>query len=687
MTIALVACALPEKIDRQALLERNNPHIEAIDTLASLTVGNGGFAVTVDVTGLQSLPEHYRLGVPLGAQSDWGWHCFANPQNYRHEESMLSYDFGRGRLEPYATQPKEGRGKGAADWYRANPHRLHLGTIGFEQATPENIDCIDQQLSLYNGLIYSSFSLNGEPVAVTTACDPARDRLLASISHPTPQPLLLRFAYPTGVHADDACDWRADEKHLTELIATDHNSATLRRTVDQTTYYVQLDWEGAATLEQLGRNAFRITPADEQWSFALEYASEPTTPLTEPIATRIEAAANYWNNFWETGGIVDFSRCTDPRAAELERRVVLSQYLLATQCAGDTPPQETGLTYNSWYGKFHLEMIFWHQAQFALYGHPELLEHTLEWYHRAAPIAREIAKRQGFKGLRWMKMTDPEAMEAPSKTGSFLIWQQPHLIYLAELCYRANPSEELLRNYAVLIEETAEFMADFADYNPALDRYELRGIIPAQETLRAAETVNPPFELAYWYHGLEVAQQWRMRLGLERNPAWDDVIAKLSPLTAKDGLYLAAETAPETYHDIRFTSDHMAVLGAYGILPASPLVEANTMRNTLEWVCNHWNWDKTWGWDYPTTAMCAVRLGEPEKAIEAILMDKRTNTYLPNGHNFQNERLRCYLPGNGGLLMTVAMMCAGWDGSEGHNPGFPNDGKWEVRWEGLQPLP
>ena len=188
-----------------------------------------------------------------------------------------------------------------------------------------------------------------------------------------------------------------------------------------------------------------------------------------------------------------------------------------------------------------------------------------------------------------MKMTDPEAMEAPSKTGSFLIWQQPHLIYLAELCYRANPSDELLRNYAVLIEETAEFMADFADYNPTLDRYELRGIIPAQETLRAAETVNPPFELSYWHYALEVAQQWRVRLGLERNPAWDDVIGKLSPLAAKDGLYLAAETAPETYHDIRFTSDHMAVLGAYGILPASPLVEPDTMRNTLDWVCNYWN--------------------------------------------------------------------------------------------------
>lgn len=85
--------------------------------------------------------------------------------------------------------------------------------------------------------------------------------------------------------------------------------------------------------------------------------------------------------------------------------------------------------------------------------------------------------------------------------------------------------------------------------------------------------------------------------------------------------------------------------------------------------------------------MDAARLGEPEKAVGALLMDKRTNTYLVNGHNYQDGRLRVYLPGNGGLLTAVAMMCAGWDGSEGVNPGFPKDGKWNVRWEGLKPLP
>lgn len=32
---------------------------------------------------------------------------------------------------------------------------------------------------------------------------------------------------------------------------------------------------------------------------------------------------------------------------------------------------------------------------------------------------------------------------------------------------------------------------------------------------------------------------------------------------------------------------------------------------------------------------------------------------------------------------TVGYMAAGWKGSEGHAPGFPKDGSWVVKHEGL----
>ena len=52
------------------------------------------------------------------------------------------------------------------------------------------------------------------------------------------------------------------------------------------------------------------------------------------------------------------------------------------------PPQETGLTVNSWYGKFHLEMHWWHAAHFALWNRTPLLEKSLGWYDRILPAAR-----------------------------------------------------------------------------------------------------------------------------------------------------------------------------------------------------------------------------------------------------------------------------------------------------------
>jgi hypothetical protein len=35
----------------------------------------------------------------------------------------------------------------------------------------------------------------------------------------------------------------------------------------------------------------------------------------------------------------------------------------------------------------------------------------------------------------------------------------------------------------------------------------------------------------------------------------------------------------------------------------------------------------------------------------------------------------------------MALMVAGWDGCQEKFPGFPRDGTWAIRAEGLHPLP
>ena len=147
-TCLVAGCTKPsEPIDRHALLQRNSPVVHQFDSLSTLTVGNGRFAYSVDASGLQTFPEQYSQGVPLGTMSDWGWHSFQNTENYKFEETLFECDFGRGHKEIYASQTSKAqaaeaekaggatlkafqRKKAAIDFVRKNPHRLHLGTLG-----------------------------------------------------------------------------------------------------------------------------------------------------------------------------------------------------------------------------------------------------------------------------------------------------------------------------------------------------------------------------------------------------------------------------------------------------------------------------------------------------------------------------------------------------------------------------
>ena len=230
-------------------------------------------------------------------------------------------------------------------------------------------------------------------------------------------------------------------------------------------------------------------------------------------------------------------------------------------------------------------------------------------------------------------------------------------------------------------------MASFANYDPKTDRYVLGpGVIPAQERFKAMETFNPTYELAYWNWALKTAIEWKKKLNQKVPEKWETVLAKLSKLPVADNVYLATESATDSYTNPEFKTDHPSVLGTFGMLPETSLLDKKIMKNTFDLVWKTWSWDKTWGWDFPMTAMSAARLNMPDKAVDALFMKVTTNTYLKNGHNYQAERLTLYLPGNGGILTAVAMMCAGWDGSEGENPGFPKDGTWRVKSEGFKKM-
>jgi hypothetical protein len=327
-------------------------------------------------------------------------------------------------------------------------------------------------------------------------------------------------------------------------------------------------------------------------------------------------------------------------------------------------------------------MHWWHATHFALWDRLPLFEKSLSWYSTILPAAKELARSQGYAGARWPKMVGPEGRDSPSPIGPLLIWQQPHPIYYAELCYQSNPNRQTLLRYRDIVFESATFMATYAHLDEQTKRYSLGPpVIPAQENHPPRETWNPTFELAYWTYGLNVAQRWRERLGLKREPSWDLIAKNLSPLPTSAGVYLAHENCPQTFTERN--RDHPSMLAAYSYF-AGAGVDRETMRRTLLKTMKEWKWSDTWGWDYPLVAMTATRLGERKIAVDALLMETEKNRYLPNGHNWQRQNLPCYLPGNGGLLFAIAMMAGGWKSTDEHAPGFPTDGSWRVRAEGLR---
>ncbi len=620
---------------RRTIVERHQPVLRAIDVRSPLSVGNGEFAFTADPTGLQTFSRLYDHSMPLCTQAQWGWHTI--PRSGPFELRLEEYET-HGRKVGYPTS-SAGQ-KELFDWLRENPHRLHLGRIGFAIDGAEEISAIEQTLDLWSGVLRSRFHYGGSEVAVETCCHPQQD-LVAVRARRAPA---VVFDFPYGSSAMNAADWDHPEKHRTTESAAGPNRLDLERELDRDGYRVAIAWQTPATMQRAAPHRFVLRPAGDRLAFVCRFGGPGELPSADAT---FAAARQHWDRIWSSGVAVDLSAF-----GELERRVVLSQYLTAIQCAGSMPPQETGLTCNSWYGKFHLEMHYWHAAHFAVWGRAALLERSLPWYQSILPSAREKARSQGYRGARWPKMTATDGRDSPSPIGPLLIWQQPHPITMAELCYRAGGRRETLERYRDVVFESAEFMASFAYLDRG--RYVLGPpVIPAQENHPPRETWNPTFELEYWADALAIAQQWRTRLGMAREPKWDEVRQRLAALPVKDGVYLAHENCPQTFTDRN--RDHPSMLGALGVLPGTK-VDRETMRRTLKKVFAEWKWEDTWGWDFPMVAMTAASLGEHALALDALRMDTPKNTWLPNGHNWQRANLPLYLPGNGGLLLAVAHM-------------------------------
>ena len=678
-------------INRKSIIEKHNPKLNNIDTESPLTVGNGEFCFTADVTGFQTLYSEYEAeNFPLCTMSQWGWHSI--PVNRDKKEytlddlEMTEFDYAERKVY-YAVDEKEGNEE-VYDWLRKNPHRLNLAKIALlyddKPVSGSQLTEISQELKIYEGILYSDFYLENEPCKVRTACDYDNDILDFSVKSKDikNQKISIEIEFPYGSHKISGADWDKKDKHETIVINQTNNSLVLKRVLDNDVYYVNVIGDNEYIVSEhkvivkgvTSEISLQIAFAQCE-NFSIENLSNEN--LSDVLISNVK---NGWEKFWESGGFVHFGKSLDKRAFELDRRIILSQYLLAIQSAGSIPPQETGLTCNSWYGKFHLEMHFWHSAWIPFFKKDSLLLKSIGWYKKHLQTAKDNAARNGFKGAKWAKMVGPNGIDSPSRIATLLIWQQPHIIYMLESLYENDKSDEFLKEHWDIIKESADYMADLVFFEESDKKYHLiPPIIPAQEEHDPRITKDPTFELEYWKFGLDIASAWAKRLGkldnskIKDSEIWTEVSSNLATPPIKDDLYLAHANCPDTF--TKFQKDHPSMLGAFGLLK-SERMNPETAKKTLEKVLECWNFETMWGWDFAMMAMTALRLGDLDSALDILLKDTYKNQYVTSGNNYQflREDLPLYLPGNGSLLLAVAMMTADF---------FPKDENWASEYEDM----
>jgi hypothetical protein len=285
------------------------------------------------------------------------------------------------------------------------------------------------------------------------------------------------------------------------------------------------------------------------------------------------ASAAAWAAYWAAGAFADLAGATaDPAAWELERRVVRSLFLLRVLEAGAEPPAETALLgHDTWSGKHHGEMRYWHQAWSAHWRRSEVLARSDAWYDEYLANATAVAAAQGYAGARWPKMAAAAgnrsgagdvpwvglayaplppavhggnvsglaplfAWESSSGIGPLLLWQQSHSILLAEAQRRAAAATggaaaatAVMERLAPVVWATADFLASY----PVVDAYGVYHLLPplfgGEEGGDPTAISDPAFELVQLGEALDTAAAWRSALGLPAQPAWEAVRGRLAP--------------------------------------------------------------------------------------------------------------------------------------------------------------
>ena len=352
IAIACLTTASTTAIPRYDIVSRYSPVRNASSTSTPMQVGNGFFAFGADITGLQTFQ-------PWAIMSDWGWKNDSLPAGVT-EEDILAY---RGVVWD-GVQYEFGGPAAPQQWLISNPNRANLGRVGLlfkdaqgviENVTEAALGDVHQQLDLWTGRMTSNFTVQGHDVSVETFAAQGSSAVAFSIHSDLLSAgrlgLFLDFPWNDGsqkFQAPFVGYWNVTANHTTQLKVGSGLGANVQAEINHTevaaTVFTSIGGGSSFIIsrDSPASHRYSITPSSPSSSFSIviSYSLVPSTSI--PTATAVaEGSTTTWADYWSYSGFIDvYTGSTDPRADELQRRVVLSRYLMRVNEAGHTPPQE-----------------------------------------------------------------------------------------------------------------------------------------------------------------------------------------------------------------------------------------------------------------------------------------------------------------------------------------------------------
>lgn len=575
-----------------------------IDSKNPVTIGNGDFAITLDQTGTQSLYEIYK-DIPLSTMSNKNW-FYKDKKNIKpsYVDGKAYMLFNLDNDPNYQTN-------------RQYPFKYSFMQIllydNDKLIDINNIKDVKQELDLYKGIVTSSFNYKEKINKTISFIYQDHDEFNFKLQSDNLN-LALKFNYPSytknGYRLDILPNVLVKEDRIT-LLYDDKNSLSFKLK--------------SSSKYQIVENTLIFDDNNVSFSLALDEIKE----------------GKLLDEFWkcDNGIIIDNE--------ELVKKMVLSKYLLHVNSTGIYPPQESGLTYNCWNSKFHLEMHLIHSLWNIYNNHVGDLVKSFDYYLSIMPSSLKRASLNGYKGLRFPKMTGPDGEDSPSNIGPLLIWQAPHILFMLQEIYYLYNKENIIKKYEPLISGTIDFMISFLTLKDS--KYQmLDPLLEACESIPLDRCQNPSFELEYWRYTLE--RQPKIDTVLYGHQRYDylDITSKIITPKEDDGIYLKTYGVIDKYD---LYKDHPTE-GFLMSFFKSKIVDKEKMVKTIDYILKNMDLSSYWGWDFPFLGLSLLNCGEIEKSIEVTQLNTINNQHLYNGYNTSpRDDLKAYLPGNGAFLI------------------------------------